>query len=65
MPKLKARHRRKVIGVLIGLWLGPGALVTYALKDSVPWLQVQSYLAILLSLAAWFGAETPVEEEET
>jgi hypothetical protein len=60
---VKARDRRRWIVVLIVLWLGPGTVATYVWRDSIPWVQFQSWLAILLSLAAWFGAETPVEHE--
>lgn len=58
-----ANQRRKVIIVLLILWLTLGQIATYIWKDSIVWVQVQSDLAIVISLAAWYGAETPVEKE--
>lgn len=43
--------------VLLVVWLGPGALVSWLLRDSVPWVSIMSWYAIVCAHAAgWMSA---------
>jgi hypothetical protein len=54
---------RKLNAILTLVWLGPGLVVSWLLKDSVPWVVGMSWYAIVVShLAAW-RADVPTEDE--
>lgn len=60
---MKARHRRAFhLGVAL-VWLGPGAIVSVILKDSVPWIVGMSWFACLYAAVSAWAAETPTEDE--
>jgi hypothetical protein len=60
---VKARQRRHVhLGFLLA-WAIPGGLLSWLLKNSVPWVVFMSWYAIVVSHAAAWSAETPVEAE--
>lgn len=41
------------------LWLGPGALASWKLQDSVPWVVMMSWYAIVVSHTAAWRADVP------
>jgi hypothetical protein len=58
-----ARVRRRVWFALALVWLGPGAVASWFLRDSIGWVNLQSWLALVVAFASCWAAETPVEEE--
>ena len=58
----KTRRRLHLIATLI--WLIPGAVAAWFLKDSVPFVVLMSWYAIVVSHLAGWAAETPVEVEQ-
>lgn len=60
---MTSRQRRFFHGLVLAVWLLPGAVATYYLRDSIPWIQFMSWFAIVYTCAAAVSAETPVEEE--
>lgn len=61
---MNARVRRRIHFALTLVWLGPGALAAWWLRDSVPFVVALSWYAIVVSHLAGWAAETPVELED-
>lgn len=61
---MRAKHRRIVHLVIALIWLGPGAVTSYFLRDSVPWVVGMSWFACVYAAVSAWAAETPVEEED-
>lgn len=41
------------------VWLGPGAAASWLLRDSVPWVVMMSWYAIVVSHVAAWRADVP------
>lgn len=61
---MNARTRRRIAVKCLIVWLTVGSSLTWIFKDAIWWVQVQSYVSILLALVIWWAAETPVEVED-
>lgn len=61
---MTAHTRRRIHLGLTLAWLGPGALAAWLLRNSVPFVVLMSWYAIVVSHVAAWAAETPVEIEE-
>ncbi len=48
---------------ILVLWLGPGAYLSYVLKDSVPWVVFMSWFAIIYAVVGASAADLPSEVE--
>lgn len=51
-------------GLLVLAWLGPGAVISYVLRDSVPWVVGMSWYAIVASHMAAWRADVPIEGDD-
>jgi hypothetical protein len=60
-----ARTRRRFWFACIIIWLGPGAALSWFLRESVAWVNLQSWLALVVAFASCWAAETPVEKEDS
>lgn len=57
-----ARRLRHTHGVAFLVWLVPGAAMSWWLKDSVAWVTLMSWYAIVVShVGAWQGARAEQE----
>lgn len=61
---MKAKGRRRVHLIVLLLWLGPGAVLSVLLRNSLVWIVFMSWYAIVVSHLAAYSAETPVEPED-
>ena len=46
------------------IWLGPGAVISWFARNSVPWVVFMSWWAAAYAPLSAYAAETPVEEED-
>lgn len=58
----KTRRRFHMFWFLI--WLGPGAVISWFARNSVPWVVFMSWWAAAYAPLSAYAAETPVEEED-
>jgi hypothetical protein len=61
---LSARDRRTINFWLLILWIFPGALIWWLLKNELWFIGFMSIYAIWVSHLTAVAAETPVEEEQ-
>ncbi len=62
---MNAKKRRQWIHYpILALWAGPGAILSYVLKDSVPWVVFMSWFAIIYAVVGASAADLPSELEE-
>lgn len=50
-------HERQLYGWAVIIWLGPGAIVSWILRDSVPWVNFMSWYAIVVTHATMWIAK--------
>jgi hypothetical protein len=50
---------RRTNAILTIIWIGPGAVLSYLLRDSVPWVVMMSWYAIVVSHVAAWRADVP------
>lgn len=61
MPRIASRYERRIYGWAVLLWLGPGAVASWMLRDSVPWVNAMSWYAIVVSHATMWTAKRAEE----
>ena len=61
---MTAQTRRRLHLAATFVWLGPGAAAAWWLQESVPFVVLMSWYAIVVSHLAGWAAETPVELED-
>ncbi len=60
---MTARGRRRFWFCCMVVWLTGGAALSWILRNSVAWVNLQSWLALVVAFAGCWAAETPVEAE--
>ncbi len=58
---MSPRTGRIIHLILLFVWLGPGLVVSYILRESVPWLVFLSVYAIVVGHWSGWSAERPTE----
>lgn len=60
--RIRVKHlatAARINGFLFFLWLGPGAIISWELRNSVAWVNFMSWYAIIISSATmWWTART-------
>lgn len=52
---------RRIYGWAVIVWLGPGAVASWFLRDSVPWVSFMSWYAIVITHATMWIAKRAEE----
>lgn len=62
---MRGRTEQRIHGWAILIWAGPGAAISYLLRQSVEWLVFLSVYAIFVShIACWVSAKVRAKTEK-
>ncbi|MBA2726486.1 MAG: hypothetical protein H0U53_10890 [Actinobacteria bacterium] len=58
------RRRKYIHWPMLTIWLVPGAVVSWLLQESVPWVVFMSWFAIIYAIVGALAADAPTELED-